>query len=143
VSTADETRAAEDAIRRAIEARREIEFALLFGSRAADAARPDSDWDVAIHCASDVSASARAALREDLVAALAPAVPVDVVVLNDAPPLLAHRALEGRTLLVRDRRSYVRFFVRTLAMAGDEAYYRDLHARARARRLAEGRFGRP
>lgn len=135
--------AAEAAIRAALEACGEIDFALLFGSRASGAGRGDSDWDVAIHCASDVSEAERAALRERLVAALAPDVPVDIVLLDDAPPLLAQRALEGRALLLRDRKAYVRFFVRTLAMAGDEAYYRDLHARARERRLAEGRFGRP
>jgi hypothetical protein len=39
--------------------------------------------------------------------------------------------------------SFVRFFVRTLAMAGDERYWREIHAAARARRLEEGRFGRP
>jgi predicted nucleotidyltransferase len=133
----------ERALRDAVEAAAGVDFALLFGSRASGAARPDSDWDLAVHCAEALDADARAELRDRLVAALEPALSVDVVLLNDAAPLLAQRALEGRMLVMRDRKAYVRFFVRTLALAGDEAYYRDLHARARERRLEEGRFGRP
>jgi hypothetical protein len=68
---------------------------------------------------------------------------VDLVVLNDAPPLLAHRALAGRDLFTRDRRAYVRFFVRTMGELEDERYFRRVHARERARRIEEGRFGRP
>ncbi|MCP4661106.1 MAG: nucleotidyltransferase domain-containing protein, partial [bacterium] len=37
-----------DAVRRHLEARDEILFAYLFGSRAGGRPRPDSDWDVAI-----------------------------------------------------------------------------------------------
>jgi hypothetical protein len=40
-------------------------------------------------------------------------------------------------------RAWVRFAVQTLAAAGDEAHWSELHARERERRLAEGRFGRP
>jgi predicted nucleotidyltransferase len=121
----------------------EVAFATLFGSRAAGEGRPDSDWDVAVYLDDALTAADRARVRVRLVAALEPAARVDVVVLNEAPALLARRALDGQKLLVRDRRAFVRFAVRTLAEAGDEAFWRDLHARERRRRLAEDRFGRP
>jgi predicted nucleotidyltransferase len=118
-------------------------FATLFGSRADDRARSDSDWDVGVYLDDALDARERSRIRLRLVAALEPAIQVDVVILNDAPALLARRALDGERLFIRDQRTFVRFFVRTLAAAGDEAFWRDLHARERARRLAEGRFGRP
>jgi hypothetical protein len=66
-----------------------------------------------------------------------------LVVLNDAPPLLGQRALQGQRVLVEDPVAYVRFFVRTDAAAGDERYWRQIHMDACKRRLEEGRFGRP
>jgi predicted nucleotidyltransferase len=120
-----------------------VAFATLFGSRAEGGGRSDSDWDVAVYLDEALDADDRARIRSRLVAALEPAVHVDVVILNEAPALLARSALAGERLLVRDRPAFVRFAVRTWAAAGDEAFWRDLHARERERRLAEGRFGRP
>jgi predicted nucleotidyltransferase len=132
-----------DRILAALTATPAVVFATLFGSREAGGARRDSDWDVAIYLDQGLSPEERARVRARLTAALEPAVRVDVVVLNEAPALLARSALLGERLLLRDRRAWVRFVVRTLAAAGDEAYWRGLHARERERRLAEGRFGRP
>ncbi|MBM4061961.1 MAG: hypothetical protein FJ265_12830, partial [Planctomycetes bacterium] len=66
--------------------------------------------------------TARWDLRLRLHAWLAPAHAVDLVLPDDAPPLLAHRALQGRVLIERDRTAFTRFFVRTLAEAGDERH---------------------
>lgn len=121
----------------------EIVFALLFGSRAAGCERPDSDWDIGVFLEPGLDDRKRFDVRMHLIAALDSSERADVLVLNDAPALLAHRALQGRPLIVRDRVSYVRFFVKTMAQAGDEAYWNELHARKRRRRLEEGRFGRP
>ena len=121
----------------------EVRFALLFGSRVTGVARPDSDWDLGVYLADDLDAVERAAVRDRLVAAIEPRDPVDVVILNEAPPLLAHRALLGEKLVARDEVAFVRFAVRTLAAAGDEVYWRELHARERRSRLEQERFGRP
>jgi len=121
----------------------EVIFALLFGSRARGTARPDSDLDVGVFLSPDLTAEQRWGVRLRLQAGLENAGRVDVVVLNDAPSLLAHRALLGELLFARDRAAYVRFFVRSVARSEDERYYRELHEAARRRRLAEGRFGRP
>lgn len=119
-----------------------VAFALLFGSRAHGNPRADSDWDVGVYFDPSLERSERHVRRLQLIASLEPAVDVDVVVLNDAPPLLAHRALMGVRLLVRDLEAWVRFFVRTLASAGDDRVYGRVHAEARRRRLREGSLGR-
>ena len=121
----------------------EIAFAYLFGSRGRGDARPDSDWGVAVYLRQDLSADERFALRLRLHGELADLGRVDLVVLNDAPPLLAHRAIMGERLLVRDEVALVRFAVRTVAASEDGRYWRRLHRRARMERLREGTFGRP
>lgn len=120
-----------------------IVFAFLFGSRALGTARPDSDWDIAVYLRDDLSARERFKMRCRLAAELEDLGEVDVVVLNDAPPLLGHRALMGKRLLVRDPTALVRYFVRTIARSEDERYWRDLHWQARRQRIEEGSFGRP
>lgn len=122
-----------------------VRFALLFGSRAPGGRpRPDSDWDVAVYLDERLSPADRFAEQVRLSALLSDLGRVDLIVLNDAPPLLAHRVLlHGRRLLVRDQVAFVRFFVRTLAASGDEAHWRQVHEQARRRRLEEGRYGRP
>ena len=119
-----------------------IVFALLFGSRGSGVARPGSDWDIAVYLRDELGARDRFKLRCQLAAELEDLGEVDVVVLNDAPPLLGHRALMGRRLLVRDPKALVRYSVRTIARSEDERYWRDLHWKARRRRLEEGSFGR-
>jgi predicted nucleotidyltransferase len=138
-----ESASGRERILRVLEGTRGLLFATLFGSQASDRARADSDWDVAIYVDEGLAPREREEIRARLIAALEPAIAVDVVILNDAPPLLARRALDGDPIVMADRRAWVRFFVRTLAAASDEAYFRWLHTDARERRLAEGRFGRP
>jgi predicted nucleotidyltransferase len=117
-------------------------FAILFGSRASGSPRADSDWDLAVFLDPSLDGPGRAAKRAHLIAGLEPEYRVDLVVLNDAPPLVAHRALCGERLFVRDQSTYVRFFVHTLALAFDESHWSEVHAKARRRRLEEGTFGR-
>jgi len=133
----------ETRITRALLAEPAVCFALLFGSRVEGSPRSASDWDIAVYVDPTLDARGRLKVRLRLSAALSPAIDVDVAVLNDAPPLLAHRALRGRVLLKRDAREYVRYFVRTLAAAEDARHYQDLHRTARAQRLEGDAYGRP
>lgn len=132
-----------DILHRRLEAVDEILFAYLFGSRAGGRPRPDSDWDVAVFLDPALSARERFDIRRRLTVDLEDLGRVDVVVLNDAPPLLAHRALSGRRLVVRDKTALVRFFVKTMSMAEDDRYFSQIHQQAQLRRIEEGRFGRP
>ncbi|MCP4659561.1 MAG: nucleotidyltransferase domain-containing protein [bacterium] len=132
-----------DAVRRHLEARDEILFAYLFGSRAGGRPRPDSDWDVAIFVRPTLSGRKRFDLRVQLGLDLEEVGRADVCVLNDAPPLLAQSALKGRRLVVRDKTALVRFFVKTMALVDDARWWSEIHLKARLRRIEEGRFGRP
>lgn len=132
---------AERTLLRYLDEHPEVCFALLYGSRASGTNRPDSDWDVAVYLDEAMDDRARFQWLRQAHAALS-GIQVDLVVLNDAGTLAAHRAISGRKLLVRDEVAWVRFFVHTQARYGDEAYYRDLHRRAREQRIREDTFGR-
>jgi len=88
---------------REVLARQPVAFAYLFGSRARGDDRTGSDTDVAVLFGTEGDPAERAdralALADDLRAALG--TPVDVVVLDDAPPLLRDRVLRDRVVLFR------------------------------------------
>ena len=134
--------APEEILRERLASVLQILFATLYGSRAGGTPGADSDWDVAVFLDPTLSASERLRLRCRLTAELEDLGKVDVVVLNDASPLLAHRALMGERLVVRDPTALVRFQVHALARSDDERHWREVHWQARQARLSEGTFGR-
>jgi predicted nucleotidyltransferase len=91
-----------DRIRACLATRREVVVAYLFGSHAAGRAHRESDVDVGVLLdrAQCPDAKARFEKRVELTSALIGALhvnDVDVVILNDAPPLLGRRIVrEGR-----------------------------------------------
>ncbi|NOZ78356.1 MAG: nucleotidyltransferase domain-containing protein [Acidobacteria bacterium] len=92
-----------------LEPRPEILEAYLFGSVARGDAQAHSDLDIAVYVdqsrCPDAPFGYRADLTTDFMAGLETN-RVDVVVLNDAPPLLYHRVLrDGIRLLSRDLRA--------------------------------------
>lgn len=124
--------------------REPVVAAYLFGSQASGAPGPLSDVDVAV--VTPGSPESRLGLRASLLAAATEAVgtgEVDLVILDDAPPLLKHRVLRDGVLLVeRDPRARVRFETRALLDYLDTAPLRAVLAAGRRERLNEGRFGR-
>ena len=124
--------------------RREIQAAYLFGSAATGRTRPDSDLDVAVLLARPLSPSRslsyRLKLMTDLGAALHRSA-IDVVILNGAPPLLAHRVLcKGTLVFERSRSARVRFQVRTAAMYADLAPMFETQIRYLKKHAREGRL---
>ena len=102
-----------------------VEFALLFGSRAAGTARADSDHDVAVMLKAGLDDEQRHQWLRAAYASLTPPDDLDLVLLNDAPPLLGHRALmgrpaaaEGSLALRRVLREHARAFQRRSVVAG-------------------------
>jgi predicted nucleotidyltransferase len=93
----------------ALRPRAEVLEAYLFGSLATGSAHAHSDVDVAIYLADPRPVSSPFGYAADLGAELMAALKtsrVDVVVLNDAPPLLYHRVLrDGQRILSRDLRA--------------------------------------
>jgi len=92
-----------------LSARQEILEAYLFGSRARGAGQAHRDVDVAVFIDEKTVEPGLFGYRSDLTAALMSGLhtnSVDVVVLNNAPPLLYHRVLrDGVRLLSRDLRA--------------------------------------
>jgi uncharacterized protein len=119
----------------------------LIGSHASGRPGPLSDIDVAVWLDPDLDPAERFAARMRLLNAAVAALgtdEVDLVVLNDAPPLLQHRARRGAIPLVeRDRPRRVRFEADALVRYLDTARLREELARGLRHRLEEGRFGRP
>jgi uncharacterized protein len=121
--------------------------ASMFGSQATGRAGPLSDLDVAVWLDPTLSDSERFRLRLELTGLAASALAtneVDLVVLNDAPPLLKHRALRsGVRLLDRDPIARVRLESRAVSEYLDTRPLRERLTAAMRRRIDEGSFGRP
>jgi predicted nucleotidyltransferase len=99
-----------------------VELAILFGSLASGQARPDSDLDLAVGCASPLAPGEKAALIGDLAEALGR--PVDLVDLYGVgEPLLGQILRHGRRILGSDER-YARLLSRHLIEAADFVPYR-------------------
>ena len=126
--------------------REEVAAAYLFGSQASGRAGPLADVDVALWARPGLDADRRVALRLELTGAAASALrsdEVDVVLLDDAPALVRHRAWKsGRLLVDRDPVTRVRGEARALVEYLDTAPLREQLAQGLRRRLAEDRFGR-
>ena len=114
-----------------------VTFAYLFGSRARDDARRDSDVDVAVF-----GEPSGWALFRDCFSALGQRFAtgqVHLVLIADAPPGLVYRVLrDGLLLLDRDPVTRVRFAVRNMSMYQDMAHMRRQYAEADAARARRG-----
>src|SRR5262252_9417635 len=96
-------------LRAALEPREEVLEAYLFGSVALGSAQAHSDVDVAVYVREPHPPSTQFGYAADLTTDLMRALRtnrVDVVVLNEVPPLLYHRVLrDGVRILSRDLRA--------------------------------------
>jgi hypothetical protein len=118
----------------------------LFGSRAASRPGPRSDVDLAVTLAPGLDAAARWRKRLDLIGDASRRLgtdAVDVVVLQDAPVVLAHRVLGRGTLLCepqpRRRAAVAEGILRRYL---DEEPLRRILDAGLAQRIREGRFAR-
>jgi predicted nucleotidyltransferase len=106
----------------------------LFGSRARNQAGPISDYDFAVQTRAGLSSRERFKLKLVLLDRFTRALKsdhVDVVVLEEAPPLLAHRVLkDGKILFCRNARQRVRSEFRHLSAYLDFREDLDLYTQA-------------
>jgi predicted nucleotidyltransferase len=117
--------------------------AYLFGSHAAGKARPGSDLDVALLLRGEDSV-ARFYRRLRLISEVSNVCgrEADVIVLNDAPPLLQVQVLKARRLLYeRDRRARVAFEVRAGKVYADLEPQRKFFRQALFREIREVGLG--
>jgi uncharacterized protein len=126
--------------------RPEVAAAFLIGSQARGSAGPLSDVDLAILHIPGLGSRERLDLRLSLIAAAGAALgtsEVDVVLLNDAPPLIRHRALrDGVRLVDRKPKERIDFQVRTMNDYVDTEPLRRLVSRRLRKSVAEDSFGR-
>jgi uncharacterized protein len=105
------------AVARCAATHRDVVAAYVFGSSANGRIRADSDVDVAVLLARPLPPSRSLRYRLRLIADLGSALrrsDIDLVLLNDASPLLAHRVLsKGQLVFERSRSARVRFQVQT------------------------------
>jgi predicted nucleotidyltransferase len=130
------------ALSRALAGMGDVRLAFLFGSRARDRARADSDFDIAVLLDEESAGTDRGATIRRLAGRLGSVVAsalLDLVVLNDAPPLLRHRVLrDGVLLYQRSAEERVRFAIRTLREYQDGQIRRAGFTRRRIERLKAG-----
>lgn len=145
-------------LREHLSGRADVAFAYLYGSRAKGTADEESDVDVAVHFGADTHREAderagsagrdgtigrrKAALQLEGALERELGRPVQVVVLEDAPPGLAHNVLDtGRLVVNRDDGTRRRFFVDHCRRYFDTEHIRRIFDRYRQRRIEEGAFG--
>jgi predicted nucleotidyltransferase len=133
-------------LRALLDAREEVLEAYLFGSVAAGSAQPHSDIDVAVYLRKSRPPASAFGYVADLTAALMQALGtnrVDVVVLNEAPPLLYHRVLrDGVRILSRDLRATTTREGQALSRYCDFVPQLAKIEAAHRARTDSGRFGR-
>jgi len=124
---------------------KEIEALYLFGSTVAGGRTPLSDLDVAVLLPEGVPRERYLELRLRMIAELSDLLDtdrVDLVILNQAPPLLAHRVVtRGRLIWARDDITRTRFEARAIQEYLDLKPLYELERRYMAERIKEGRFG--
>jgi hypothetical protein len=110
-----------------------------FGSRVRDEARPGSDLDLAVLLDGDVGLVDELRLRATVVEELRRD-DVDLVVLNQAPPLLRYEVIAARSrLFARDEEVADRYEERAARECFDTAHLRSVQQRLmREAREAEG-----
>src|SRR5207247_2226609 len=133
-----------DAVVKCISRKREIQAAYVFGSIVTGRTRRDSDIDIAVLVSGSMPPKKRFQHRLILIADLGSALrrpDVDVVILNDAPPLLAHRVLsKGKLIFERSAAARVRFQVRTANQYADMVPAFETYIRYLKKSVREGRI---
>lgn len=127
-----------------LESRPEVQAAYIFGSVASGRARPDSDVDIAVLVSGKILRRDPFKYRLELISDLMGALKrddVDVILLNQAPPLLAHRVLsKGKLILERSASARVAFQVRTVNRYLDTQPMRNLYLSYLKKHAREGKI---
>lgn len=133
-----------DGIVRCVSKRREIEAVYIFGSIASGRARNNSDVDIAVLVNPKSSRLKAVDYRLSLASDIGMTVgrmDIDLIVLNDAPTVLAHQVLsKGKLVFQRSAAARIRFQVRTVNTYLDTEPMRALYRRYLKKRIREGKI---
>ena len=129
-----------ESLRRILDPEPRVAYALVFGSAARAATSPESDVDIAV----GLVAGARPGVREiaELVSRLESAIgkPVDLVLVDEAPPALAYRIFrDGQVVSLRDRQAFVMAKARAILEYLDLKPLQDICVRGARRAAVRGR----
>lgn len=134
----------EDAIATFLKSRPEVQAAYIFGSVATGRARRDSDIDVGVLVSDKVMRRDPFQYRLELMTDLMNILKrddVDLILLNEAPPLLAHRVLKnGKLIFERSASARVAFQVRTVNRYLDTQPMRNLYLDYLKKHAHEGKI---
>lgn len=134
----------ERAVAKCVSGRRDLQAAYVFGSVVTGRTRPDSDVDIAVLVDRRVRPAQLLTYRLQLTADLGSALrrsDIEVVVLNEAPPLLAHRILsQGKLVFERSPSARVRFQVRVASRYFDLLPMFETHIHYLKKSVREGRI---
>lgn len=125
----------------------DVVAAIVFGSAARGEARPDSDIDVGVLLTRDAARQGvnRSQLIADIMGLLGQN-NVDVVILNEASPLLLHRVIrDGHVVHTADSEALAEFTIRAIQLYEDTKPLRELerqHLRRRVEAIAAARGAR-
>lgn len=125
-----------DAVRHYLEKRDHILFAYLFGSCARENSGKFSDIDIAVYTRDSLHYDAYL----DMITELSDITgrQVDIVPLNEAPPLLCYQVIqEGKLLFTKDQEPVTQFIIKTVFMYEDMKPYLDLSYKTMIEQLKE------
>lgn len=127
-----------------LESRQEVQAGYIFGSLVSGRARPDSDVDIAVLVSESAAGPDIFKYRLDLMGEFMGVLgrsDVDLIILNQAPPLLAHRILSrGKLIFERSQSARVAFQVRTVNRYLDSQPMRNLYLAYLKKRAREGQI---
>ncbi len=118
-------------------------LAYLFGSTVRGDTGRLSDVDIGILLDEKLSKEDRFDLELKLISEMAILIKknkIDLVVLNEAPLLLAHNVIKDGIVLKSDEAERVKFETKILSMYIDEKYYIKRHTEETLKRIAEAGF---
>jgi predicted nucleotidyltransferase len=137
-------KAIQEAVVSLLASRREVQAAYIFGSVATGRPRPDSDVDIAVLVSRNAIRRDELGYRLKLMADLMDVLKrndVDLIVLNHAPPLLAHRVLsKGKLIFERSPSARVAFQVQTVNRYIDSQPMRNLYLAYLKKHAEEGKI---
>ncbi|HWU36179.1 MAG TPA: nucleotidyltransferase domain-containing protein [Candidatus Acidoferrum sp.] len=126
----------EERLQRAVDActKSGADLVYLYGSQARGRCWAESDVDLAVLLSSEVARDRHTAIRVELIGELMSVFEsnkVDVLILNEAPPLLTYEGViqGGRLLFERDKLTRVRFQVRAFQDYMDTVPLREVQSR--------------
>ena len=121
-----------------LEKEKRVKFAYLFGSRARGQAGPLSDTDIAVYLDRRIK---HGEYRLKLMEKLAKSIKndhIDLVVLNQAPPLLRHEIIKYGRLLKEDAVRRIPFEAEVIRECLDTAYLRQIQRVALVENIRKG-----